>query len=375
MIIKNAKVYGSDFNFHNQDVYIKDSLIAQKPSTDEKIIDAKGLMCIPSFVDIHLHGANCADFMDGSIESLNKITSYQLLHGVSSICLASMTMPYESLEKAFKCVANFDSAFDKASIEGIYMEGPFISPNKAGAQNKAYLKAPDYEFFKKLNEASGNLIKVLVLACELEGADTLIKKCQDKVQISLGHTNIDYQKANWAFDSGVSQLTHTFNAMPPILHRSPGPIISASEHSKVLAELICDGQHIDKAMIRFAFNLFKDRIVMISDSMMATGLDDGRYSLGGQEVLVKGNKATLKDGTLAGSVTNLYDCFVYAVQEAKIKLEEAIKACTYSPALSIGKHSILGQIKPGFMANLLLVDENLKQRAIIYKGKLFKNDL
>ena len=372
MIIKNAKVYDSDFKFSEHEVVIDGEYLSENTS-DETVLDAKDLLIIPGFIDLHLHGAFNADFMDGTDDAISTILKFEAKQGVTSVALASMTMGKETLEKAFKSAASFRPKENEASLEGIYMEGPFISPNKIGAQNPKFLKPLDLDFFKTLQKVSGNLIKCLVVAPELDGAIDFIKEVKDKVRVSLGHTNCDYQTASCAFDAGARELTHTFNAMPPMLHRAPGPIVATSENAKVLAELICDGVHVNPAMVRMAFKLFsKDNIVMISDSMMATGLENGTYALGGQKVLVNENVATLEDGTIAGSVTNLFSCFKLAVNKMGIKLEDAIKACTYNPASALNIHDKVGQIKPGFRADLLLIDNKLNLKGVILRGKLLK---
>ncbi len=370
MIIKNARVYKSSFHFEQGEVYIEDSLI-KKSTSDNEVLDADGLMVVPGFIDIHLHGANKADFMDGCYESLDAITSYEASKGITSISPASMTMDKSALEKAFISAKDFNSKKHNASIEGIYMEGPFISKDKIGAQNPKYLKNPDVEFFDDLYQASGSLIKVVVLAPEVSGGIDFIKAVKDRVKVSIGHTNTDYETAKNAFIQGASELTHTFNAMPPINHRNPGPIVAALDNGKVMAELIADGIHIDKAIINLAFRLFtKDNLVLISDSMMATGLDDGIYALGGQKVNVKGKRATLDDGTLAGSVTNLYDCFVNVVKNAGIKIEDAVKACTYNPACVLNIVNKVGSIESGKRADLLLIDDDLNLKGVILRGEV-----
>ena len=372
MIIKNAKVYDSDFKFSEHEVVIDGEYLSENTS-DERVLDAKDLLIIPGFIDLHLHGAFNADFMDGTDDAISTILKFEAKQGVTSVALASMTMGKDTLEKAFKSAASFRPKENEASLEGIYMEGPFISPNKIGAQNPQFLMPLDLDFFKTLQKVSGNLIKCLVVAPELEGAIDFIKEVKDKVRVSLGHTNCDYQTASCAFDAGARELTHTFNAMPPMLHRAPGPIVAASENAKVLAELICDGVHVNPAMVRMAFKLFsKDNIVMISDSMMATGLENGTYALGGQKVLVNENVATLEDGTIAGSVTNLFSCFKLAVNKMGIKLEDAIKACTYNPDSALNIHDKVGQIKPGFRADLLLIDNKLNLKGVILRGQLLK---
>lgn len=370
MIIKNAKILNHSFNFEYKDLFTSGACISgQEHSDSSTVIDAKGLTVLPGLVDIHLHGANGADFMDASDESLQAIASYQASCGVTSIAPASMTMDLDSVIKAVHCAASFVPEANMASIDGIYMEGPFVSLHKLGAQNSDYVKSCDLDFFGKVVKASNNLVKAVVVAPETEGAMEFIKAVSPDVTVSLGHTACDYETAKQAFFCGATQLTHTFNAMNGLNHRAPGPIGAAFDKSDVYVELISDGVHVHESMIRALFCLFKGRVILISDSMAATGLKDGKYALGGQDVYVKGNRACLEDGTLAGSVTNLFECMKFAVRSG-VPLEQAVYSASYNPAKKIGAHSRIGSIREGALANLLIVDDSLNLRGVILRGNL-----
>ena len=189
--------------------------------------------------------------------------------------------------------------------------------------------------------------------------------------ISVAHTTAGFDIADSAFKAGANHVTHLFNAMPPFLHRDPGVIGAAADNKHVFAEMICDGVHIHPAMVRAAFALFgSDRICMISDSMMATGLSDGDYSLGGQAVKVTGKKATLADGTIAGSASNLMDCMRVAVKEMNIPLEDVIKSCTITPAKSLSFDDECGSLKSGKIADILILDKELNLVKVIKSGRV-----
>lgn len=219
--------------------------------------------------------------------------------------------------------------------------------------------APDVDFFRRCNQACENRIRLVTLAPNVEGAMEFIRELHNEVSISLGHTGADYETAKEALKAGATHVTHLFNAMMPLGHRAPGLIGAAAEDENCMAELICDGIHVHGSMVRAAFKLFPGRIVLISDSMRAAGMEDGTYDLGGQQVTVNGKLATLSDGTIAGSATNLYDCMRTAVSFG-IPMEEAIAAATMNPARSICIYDRVGSLTPGKQADVILADENLE---------------
>lgn len=379
MIIKNTAVFTKDRKFEQLDIVTKGERIDRlvfKAACDEKeeVIDGTGLYAIPGLVDIHFHGAVGHDFCDASLEGLEEIAKFEASKGVLAICPATMTFPEEKLRTVMETAKEYlhsGRQRDGAKLVGINMEGPFLSPEKIGAQNPTYLAKPDYAMFARLQEASGGLIKLVDLAPELKGAEEFIRQAKDQVKLSLAHTDCDYERAEAAFRQGISHVTHLFNAMNDISHRKPGPVMAALEQ-KAEVELICDGVHVDPAMVRFVFQVFDpDKIILISDSMEACGLEDGQYRLGGQEVTVKGNLATLTEGNgaIAGSVTNLYDCMKKAM-EFGVPREKAIAAATINPSESIGISGDYGSIEAGKPANLLLVDEEFEIQDIVQEGRI-----
>lgn len=385
MLLQNGSVFIHGTHFEDVTVEIsKDKIVALHPPSeifqhaealDENpmVYDATGCYIVPGFLDIHFHGCIGIDFCDNQPKGLEKIAAYQLENGITGICPATMTMPEPVLSdiifraKQYREKPHPFSAVG-ADLLGIHLEGPFISPAKVGAQNPNYILSPDIEMFRRLQKIAPDLLKVITIAPETKGAFEFIEAIHKDIVISLGHTNADYETAKTAFDKGARQVTHLFNAMPPFSHRKPGVIGAAFDTKDTCAELICDGIHLSDTAIRFAFQLFTDnRIILISDSMMAAGMEPGCYSLGGQTVNVAGNVATLKDGTIAGSVSNLMQCFQHAVNIG-IPLESALKAVTINPARAIGEANTLGSIEQGKVANLLILNKDLSIRHIIFHG-------
>ena len=360
MLIKNGLVFEPSGSFVRRDLSVDShhKIAETKDPADPDILDAGGLYVLPGLVDVHIHGAVGHDFCDGSPEGLGAISAYLKAHGITSFCPTSMTLPTQDLKEIFASALSVPADAAHAGIAGIHMEGPYISPAKKGAQKEDYIVSPDIETFRELNASCNGLIRLVTLAPELPGSMEFIRALHDKVAISLGHSTADYDTASQAFAAGADHATHLFNAMPPLLHRDPGIIGAAFDDPRVMVEVICDGIHITPSVIRMIFRLFgDDRVILISDAMRATGMADGIYELGGQQVFKKGNRATLADGTLAGSATNLFDCMRNAVSFG-IPLASAVKAATANPAKSVRNDSI-GSLAAGKEADILLVDQKL----------------
>ena len=369
MIIKNGMVFDPEQGFVKRNVCIEEDSISDCPSGEE--LNAEGLYVIPGLMDIHFHGCIGYDFCDGTKEAIRQMAEYQLKNGITNICPASMTFSEEQLTEIFENAAQYHSN-QGARLVGINMEGPFISVEKKGAQNPKYIHRPDVAMFERLQKVAGGLIKIVDIAPETEGAMDFIEKVSDRVRVSLAHTTADFETAKEAFRRGANHVTHLYNAMPPLSHRAPGVIGAACDDEKVMVELICDGIHSHPAVVRTTFKMFgDDRIIMISDSMMACGLEDGQYTLGGQDVTVYGNKATLtQEGNIAGSVTNLMNCVRTAVKEMGIPLESAVKCAAVNPAKAIGLYDRYGSLEIGKKADVVLLDKELNIQYVIQDGQV-----
>ncbi|MDO4650045.1 MAG: N-acetylglucosamine-6-phosphate deacetylase [Eubacteriales bacterium] len=374
MIIKNALVYTEFGSFEEKNVYTEGEFLSSS-SSDDLEIDGRDCYLIPGLTDIHFHGCVGHDFCDGTPESIAAIARYEASVGVTTMVPATMTLGFEKLSQICTAAAQYPNQ-EGAILCGINMEGPFISMERKGAQNGEYVHLPDVEMFRKLNALSDNKVKLLAIAPETEGAKEFIEALHSEVVLSAAHTTADYDCASRAFENGVHHVTHLYNAMSGLSHRAPGVVGAASDHENVEAELICDGVHIHPATVRQTFKLFgEDRLIMISDSMEATGMPDGTYSLGGQEVFKRGNLATLKDGTIAGSVTNLMDCVRTAVLQMGIPLETAIRCAAVNSAKSVGIYDRYGSITEGKVANLVLLrKETLETVQVILRGEMFRNN-
>lgn len=320
-------------------------------------------LIVPGLVDIHSHGCFGHDTCDADREGLLSMIRFEESQGITSYFPTTMTFFEDRLTDIVKVIK--DVSKETKTIKGIYLEGPFISEKRCGAQNPEFILRPDFDMLERLNEASGNLIKIVAIAPEVEGAKDFIDKCNGKYCLSIAHTDADYETARAAMESGVGHVTHLYNAMPPYSHREPGVIGAAMESDDVKVEMIADGIHIAPVVVRNTFRQFgKDRIILISDSMEATGMPDGQYFLGGQEVKVKGRLATLSSGTIAGSVSTLFDC-VRAAVKMGIPREAALVSATKTPAKEVGIFDRVGSLSPGKDADIVICDKDLNVKKVI----------
>ena len=369
MNYKNANIYTEQFRFECGAFSVENGRFCRVlGEAAEDAVDLLGAYVLPGLIDVHTHGNSGADFSDGNAAGVEKMARYMAKNGVTSFAPASMTLPYETLEKAFASARAFVDArlSDAAALRGIQMEGPFFSEKKKGAQNGAYLRNPDFEAFKALQDGCGGLVRIVDVAPELPGAEEFIRKAKALCTVSIAHTDADYDAARRGIAAGV---THLYNAMPAIHHRKPGTIAAAAEAETVSAELISDGQHVHPASVRLAFRIFgASRMVLISDSLRCCGMPDGEYELGGQQVFLQGGVARLADGTIAGSATNLFECMQRAVSFG-ISREDAIRAATYTPARQIGALTEVGSIENGKCADFVVCDAELNRKAVWLRGR------
>ena len=376
MKITNALVFNPKEGFVARDFCVKDGLIAEDAMGP---VSAHGCYVIPGLTDLHFHGCVGEDFSDATPDGLQKMADYELSRGITQICPAGMTLGEDQLTKICQnAAAHRAKNTGGAELVGLHLEGPFLSMAKKGAQNGAYIHDPDSAMLHRLQEAAGGLVKLVTLAPEQPNSLEFIQSArQDGVTVSLGHTTADYDTACAAYKAGARQATHLFNAMPPFTHRAPGVVGAAFDYPEVKVELICDGVHIHPAVVRTVFKLFgSDRVILISDSLRATGMPDGRYPFGGQEIEVHGNRATMADdpNTLAGSVSDLMACLKTAVSFG-IPLADAVTAAAVNPAKVLGIYNRLGSLDIGKEANAAILDEHLDLKAVIYHGEVVSGAL
>lgn len=341
-------------------------------SNGVEVIDAEGLYIAPGLIDVHIHGIGGKDTMDGTAEALRMMSSMIAKNGVTSFLATTMTMDWNKVSNALNQIReSMGEEMPGAQLIGAHMEGPFINAQFKGAQNPEYILQPNWDLMEPFKE----VIKIVTLAPEQQGAKELIKKLKDNsIVASMGHTSASYEEAMEGVDAGISHCTHLFNAMTGIHHRNPGAACAAIS-SDVYCELIADKIHVHYGLfelIRKAKGI--DRITLITDSIEAGGMADGRFSLGGQAVLVKNGTARLHDGTLAGSVLKLNQGLYNFYKNTNSELYEVFKMASLNPAKELKMDDKKGSVEIGKDADFILVDKDFNVKATYVKGNcVFKN--
>lgn len=374
MIISGGKVF-SGAGFDERDVFVEGDVFACGPrqaGLARETLDATGCWVVPGLIDVHFHGAMGHDFCDADDAGIAAIARYEASQGVTALFPTTMTLPEERLISIVESIAAHEPSPDEAAIAGINMEGPFIAPGKVGAQNPAYVRGATAAEFKRWQTAARGMIKLVDVAPEEACNLDFIREVSNDVRVSVAHTCASYDDARAAFEAGARHMTHLYNAMPSLHHREPGPIAAAAERDDVTCEIIADGVHIHPAMVRLAFKLFPDRMILISDSLRACGLGDGTFELGGQEFTVRGNRATIANGSLAGSVSNVMACLRTAVTKMGVPLASAVRAATMTPARALGIDGERGSIEAGKVADAVVLDEDLNVKHVVLRGQLLK---
>ncbi|QHQ61751.1 N-acetylglucosamine-6-phosphate deacetylase [Anaerocolumna sedimenticola] len=373
MLYKNAEVF-IEGRFQKADIEVTDGrfqAVYPALTTDktENSIDCTGKYMIPGFIELHSHGCIGYDFTTTDTEGIEKMCEFYGKNGVTSILATTMTIDYEIYKKAMLHIKETMNTQKKGSrIIGINMEGPFLGADKKGAHDERYLMPIDEEKYLELNELSGDNVRIIDLDPKLSGSMDFIRKYSKSKVISLAHTSCDYDLAAQAIEAGATHITHLFNAMNGLHHRQPG-LVGAVSDFDVHAEMICDGIHIHPAVIRLMYKACSDKIILISDSMSAAGLEDGIYELGGQKVYVKNGKATLEDGTIAGSTTTVYKAFKNVIQYG-IPVEQAILSATLIPATAIHAEKEIGSISAGKRADFIIMDQNYNIEKVYKDGEV-----
>ncbi|MCH3973338.1 MAG: N-acetylglucosamine-6-phosphate deacetylase [Oscillospiraceae bacterium] len=376
MILKNAKIFDSRFHLIQKDISVEEGKIKEigDDLQDGQICSLTGCMIAPGFVDIHIHGCVGADTGDKKRSSLVAMAKHLQGLGVTSFCPTTMTTSTQDISEEIENVRDcMDHPTEGAAICGVNMEGPYISPERCGAQKDIFIRKPDWKEFEKLYRETGKIIKLVDIAPEREGGKEFIQKVSPYCCVSLAHTNADYEMASWAFQHGISHVTHLFNAMQGMQHRAPGAVGAVFDAPNVKAEIICDGFHIHPAVLRIAFRILgEDRTIIISDSMRAAGMPDGESELGGQKVFVKNSRAYLKDGTIAGSTTNMLEEIQNLIQFG-VPVRQVIKSATINPAKEIGLDKTIGSIEEGKRADFAVLSNHLDLVAVMQAGRMIFN--
>ncbi len=341
---------------------------------DGQVVDVQGGWLLPGFVDIHVHGGMGADFMDAAKPGvLDTIAKFHGSHGTTSMLATTMTASRDMIDGVLEAVRAYRlrGEMPGASIEGVHLEGPFISPKWPGAQNPAHISLPRTDWLEDWEARFPGLIRQLTLAPEREGAlETVVWLRANGITAAMGHTDASYEEVLAAVDAGLNHAVHTFNAMTPLHHRKPGAAGAALGTDTIVAEVIADGIHVHPGAVKLLAKVKTDgNLVLVTDAMSAAGLGDGDYFLGDLPVVVKDGVALTQGGALAGSRLTMAEGFRFLVREAGLSVERASDAASGAPARQAGLSAYAGSIQPGKRADFVWMDEALELRGVWAAGR------
>jgi N-acetylglucosamine-6-phosphate deacetylase len=371
-LIKNVQVYMGSELIDDGYLMIENGLIADAGKMEEcpkldgsftTIELSNQYKLIPGFIDLHIHGAAGADVMDATKKSLETMTAVLPAEGTTSFLATTMTVGQDEIEKALQNAASYinnQEADGAAEVLGIHLEGPFISPKRIGAQHPDYVLPPSVNLFRKWQGLAGGHIKLVTLAPEQPNGLALVRYLKEAgVTASIGHSDAAYEEVVESIEAGVTHATHLFNQMRPLHHREPGVVGAVLLHDDIKCEIIADGIHSRPEMIRLAYNNKRtEGLILITDAMRAKCLGEGTYELGGQDVKVEGGKATLADGTLAGSILTLNEAAKNMRQYTGCGLEAVIEMASVNPAKQLNVYDRKGSLEKGKDADVVILDEN-----------------
>lgn len=342
-----------------------------KIESDAELIDGNGMWLIPGMIDVHIHGANGYDMMDGTEDSIQEVSRACAATGCTSFLATSVSSTMEDLLNMIRSVKSVIGREQGARIAGIHLEGPYLNPKRKGMQNEKYLRHPNLEEIKLIFQEAGSLIKMVTIAPELPGGLELTSYLKEQgVVIAVAHSDATYEEAKLAFAAGASHVTHCFNGMRPIHHRDPGLIVAAFEEPHVSLQAIVDQVHLHPAIVRLMHRLKgPEGMVLITDALQAMGLGDGNYMFGGHHVTVSEGIARLADGTLASSTVTMNEALRLTVANG-ISMEDAVHMAATTPARILGL-SHKGKIEAGYDADLVLMDERYQVQWTMIEGKLY----
>jgi N-acetylglucosamine-6-phosphate deacetylase len=330
-----------------------------EPPEDVTIIDARDHIVMAGFIDIHVHGAVGADTMDASAESLTRMARFFAQHGVTGFLATTITARRAAIEKTLRFFET-RSVSEGAQILGVHLEGPYLNPKRCGAQAVEHMRAANVEEYEPW--LNSGVVKLITVAPEIEGGITLVQDAARRgIAVALGHTDATFVQAQRAFAIGANQATHTFNQMRELHHREPGTVGAVLVNDAVFAQIICDNVHVAPAVIDALYRCKgADKMCVITDAILASGLGDGHYEFDGRQVSVSGGEARLDNGALAGSTVTMNQCFRNVIAATNCSLVDASKMCSHTPACSIGLGDNKGKLAKGFDADLVVLDENFR---------------
>jgi len=336
-----------------------------------QLIDAGGGYIAPGLIDIHIHGCNGADLMDGTHEALHTMARYLASTGVTAFLPTSVTASKEKTQQIAELIASYENKTGEAQLLGLHLEGPYINETKKGAQYGAAIRTPDFAELELLYQILGERIRLMTIAPEihggLEAADWLVER---NIAVSIGHSDATYEETLAGFAHGICQVTHLYNGMSGLHHREPGVVGAALATPQVWVQLIADLVHVHPGAIRLVLaSKAVDKIILISDAMQAVGLPDGEYTLGGLPVFIKDGAARLKDGNLAGSTLTLLDAVKNMIEVCGVSIPDAFRMASKNPAESIGIHG-KGWIQAGYDADLIILSPQFELQHTIINGQV-----
>ena len=338
-----------------------------------EIIEAQNKFIVPGYIDIHVHGGGGSDVMDGEYEAIKQVATTHSRFGTTAFLPTTMTMTKDKIIKSLKSIHEARlKGTGTAEILGIHLEGPYINPEKKGAQKEEDIKKVSVEEFLEFNQASGNLIRLVTIAPEMPGAIDFIRWLhQQGIIVSVGHSNATYKQVQEGIQAGLSQVTHIFNAMRGLHHREPGVVGAALSSPKLIVEMIADGIHLHPMVLKMLTQIKEsEKLVLITDAMRATGFKEGTYDLGGQEVMVTQGQAKLKNGTLAGSVLTMDKAVKNLVTKVGISLLNAVQMASYNPAKCLGIDDKKGSLELYKDADIVILNKNLETELTMVAGKV-----
>lgn len=341
---------------------------ADVPAGAERV---KGLI-VPGFIDCHIHGGDGADFMDADDAGNARILAFHARHGTTALAATTLSASPRDLRAAVAAIARASRAGPGGAagsqICAVHLEGPYINPERAGAQDRASIRPPDIEEAEALLAAAPELRWIITLAPELDGARAFIEHFRPRARLAIGHSAADYRAAMEALQWGASHFTHLFNAMTGLHHRAPGAVGAAMVSPEATVELIADGLHVDFAVLHIAARMMPDRAALVSDAIRACGRPDGVYKLYNHDVTVAGWAARLADGTLAGSLLTMGAAVRRMVELAGLAVESVIPLATEVPARVLGLAGRKGRLEPGYDADVVVLGEDLGAERVFVKG-------
>lgn len=374
-VIKGKEIFTPSKIFNNTNLLLNDGIIEAIGISDEnnyEQIDMSQFRILPGLIDIHIHGVNGYDTMDGTYESLNEISRYLSSNGITAFLPTTVTARWEKIKNAAKNVdIAIERGVDGAEIIGTYIEGPYITEKYKGAHPEEYIRKISIKDINELLSVSKN-IKIIAIAPEKEYAIEIIQLLKTRgIITSIGHTNATYDESIAAIENGASLAVHTFNGMRGLHHREPGVVGAVLNYDQVFSEVIADMIHVHRAAIQILVKCKgEDKICLITDCMRAGGLKDGDYQLGELKVIVKDSVARIESGSLAGSTLKLIDGIKNMVEKVSVEMLDAVNMASIVPAKVIGIDHEQGSIETGKKANLTIIDDNFNVIMTIVNGRV-----